>query len=106
MEAVEDDPDRGMTRAADDFPGIAIVVDITSPGERLEADTQASLGRPLSQLAEVIGGAVDAAEREWRNIAAHEQEIGAQLAHQVELLLSAAESEAALRLGHSLEIAE
>src|SRR5262249_13062623 len=46
------------------------------------------------------------AKRVRRDIAAHEQQIGAEFAHQVELLLGAPKRFLALRLRQSLEIAE
>src|SRR5579864_159395 len=42
VETVEDDPDRWMIGAANDFPGVAVVVDVASPRQRLEADAQAT----------------------------------------------------------------
>ena len=95
-----------MIGAPHDLPGIPVIVDIAAPGQRLEADAQAALGRALAQFAQVLGGAVDAAEREGRDVAAHQQEVGAELAHQVELLLGAPERFLALRSGHPLEIPE
>ena len=53
----------GMVGAPDDLPGVAMVADVAAPGERLVADAQAALRRPLAELAEIVGGAVDAAER-------------------------------------------
>ena len=44
VEAVENDPDRLVIGAAHDLPGVAIVVDVTPPGQRLEADAQAARG--------------------------------------------------------------
>ena len=91
MEGVEHEPDRRMVGAAHDLPGVAVVVDVPAPGERLEADAQAALRGPLAELAEIGGGAVDAAERIGRDVAAHEQEIAAELLHDVELALGAGE---------------
>ena len=106
MEAVQNDSDRGVVGSPDDFPGIPVIVDIASPRQRLEADAQAARVRPLSQFAKVVGGPVDAAERDRRDIAANQQEIGAELLHQVELPFRPAKGLLALRLGHPLEIAE
>src|ERR1700750_199950 len=95
-----------MIGAPHDFPGVAVVVDIAPPGQRLEADTQAPPGGALSELAQIVGGAVDAAKRVRRNVAADEQEIGAELFHQLELLLRPAERLGTLRFRQSFEIAE
>src|SRR5258708_23232224 len=89
-----------------DFPGVAIVVDVASPGQRLEADTQAAPGGKLAELTKIRRGAIDAAERAGGNIAAHEQQIGSQFLHQVQLAFGPRKIAGALRLGHALEIAK
>ena len=106
MEAVERQPDRRMVGAAHHLPGVAVVADVPAPGQRLEADADAALLRALAELVEVGGGAVDAAERIRRDVAADHQQVAAEFAHQVELALGAGEGAAALRLRHALEIAE
>ena len=50
MEAVEHQADGRMVGAAHRLPGVAVVVDVAAPGQRLEADAQAALGGPLAQL--------------------------------------------------------
>src|SRR5229473_1154241 len=106
MEGVENDPDRGMVGAAHDLPGIAVVVDMPSPGERLKADAQAAPARPLAELVEIRGRPIDSAKRGRRDIAADQEKIGPKLLHQVEFALGARECARALRLGHALEIAK
>ena len=64
VEAVEDQADIRVVGAAHDLPGVAVVVDVPAPGERLVADAQAALGRPLAEFAKIGRGAVDAAERQ------------------------------------------
>ena len=106
VEGVEHEPDRRVIAAAHDLPGVAVVVDVAAPGERLEADAQAAFRRALAELAEIRGRAVDAAERIRRDVAAHEKEVAAELLHDVELALGAREHFRAVRLRHALEIAE
>ena len=106
VEGVEHQPDGGVVGAADHLPGVAVVVDVPAPGERLEADAQAALRRPLAELAKVGRRAVDAAERIRRDVGADEQEVAGELLHHVELALRAREDLGALRLRHALEIAE
>ena len=106
VEAVEDDADRFVVGAAHDLPGVAIVVDMAAPGQRLEADAQAARRRQFAQRAEIRGRAVDPAQRGRRNIAADQQQIGPQFLHQVELAFGACKIAGALRLGHALEIAK
>ena len=69
----EHESDGGMICAAHHFPGITVVVDMASPGQRLEADAQAALGRALAQFMKIRRAAIDAAERLRRNIAADQQ---------------------------------
>ena len=88
-----------MIGAAHDFPGVAIVVDMTAPGERLEADAQASRRRQRAEFAKIRRRAIDAAQRCGRDIAAHQQQVGAELLHQVEFPRGALEIPSALRLG-------
>ena len=106
VEAVEHQPDRRMVGAAHGLPGIAVVVDVAAPGQRLEGDAQAALGGALAQLAQIGGGAVDAAQRFGRDVAADHQQIAAELLHDVELALGAGEGALALGGRHALEVAE
>ena len=106
VEGVEHQPDRLVVGAAHDFPGIAVIVDMAAPGKRLEADAHAALGGALAEFMEIGRGPVDAAERERRDIAAHQQHVGAELGHDVEFALGAVEGAFALRVRHALEIAE
>jgi hypothetical protein len=106
VKRVEHEPDGGMVGAAHRLPRVAIVVDVAAPGERLEADAQAALRRALAELAQIGRRAVDAAEAVGRDVGADEQQVGAELLHQVELALGAGEGAGALRGRHALEIAE
>ncbi len=106
VEGIEDQPDVRMIGAAHDLPGVAMVVDVAAPGQRLVADAKAASRRPLAELAEIVGGAVDAAERERRDVGADEHQVGAELLHQVELALGPIEGARPLRLRQALEIAE
>ena len=58
-----------MIGAPHDLPGVAVVADMAAPGQRLEADAEAALGRALAELVEIGGGAIDAAERGRRDVA-------------------------------------
>ena len=106
MEAVEDEADRLVVGAAHRLPGIAVVVDVAAPGQRLEADAQAALAGALAELGKVGRGAVDAADAVRRDVGADQQQVAAQLLHQVELALRAGEGAGALVAGHALEVAE
>src|SRR5262249_31321497 len=106
METVEDDADRLVVGPPHDLPGVAIIVDMAAPGQRLEADAQAALRRQLSKLVELGRGPIDAAERGRRDVAADQEEIGLELLHQVELPLRPRKAARTLRLRHALEIPE
>src|SRR5258708_37445781 len=106
METVENDPDRRMIGAAHDLPGVAVVVDMPAPGQRLVADAKTPRPRAFAEVVEIRRGAIDAAERGRLDAAADQKKVGAKLLHQVEFALGAHEAARALRLGHALEIAE
>src|ERR1700676_4745319 len=95
-----------MISAPHDLPCIAVVVDVASPGQRLETDAQAVRSRELTQGVEIRCRAIDSADRGRRNIAADQQQIRLQFLHQVEFVLCAGKVARALRLGHALEIAK
>ena len=67
MEGIEDQPDVRMVRAAHDFPGVAMIVDVPAPGKRLVADAQAALGGAFAKLVKIAGRPIDAAERHRRD---------------------------------------
>ena len=106
MKAVENDTDRIVVGPTDDFPGVAIIVDVTSPGQRLVSDAQTARGGALAKLAKIQRGAIDAAEGNRRNVATNQHQIGLQFLHQVELALGAREIPPALWLRHTFEVAK
>src|SRR5262245_26780874 len=106
VKAVENKPDRRVVGAPDDFPGIAIIVDVTPPGERLEANAQAALRCPFAKLVKICRTAVYAAKGVRRNVAADQQRITAELLHEVEFALGAIECALTLRLRHAFKVAE
>src|SRR6478752_6114076 len=55
MEAIQNDPDRIVIGSPNDLPGVSIVVDVTSPRQGFESNTQTPCARSLSQFAKVIG---------------------------------------------------
>ena len=73
VKGVEHETNGGMVRAAHHLPGVAVVVDMASPGQRLEADAQFALGRTLAELMKIRRAAIDAAERVRRDVAANQQ---------------------------------
>ena len=99
VEGVEHQADRGMVGAAHRLPGVAVVVDVPAPGQRLEGDPHAAAGGAVTQLAQVGGGAVDAAQAVGRDVGADHQEIAVQLLHDVELALGAGRSARSRKAG-------
>ena len=79
---------------------------MTPPGQRLKADTQVARGSQFAESMEIRSRPINSPERDRRDIAADQQQIGSQFLHQVELVLRTYEVAPALRLGHSLEITE
>jgi hypothetical protein len=63
VEAVEHEADGRMVGAPDDFPGVAVVVDMTPPGQRLESNPQPAPGRAFAKFPEIGCRAIDAAAR-------------------------------------------
>ena len=106
VESVQHETDRRMAGAAHHLPGVAVVVDVASPGQGLEADAQAARFGPFAECVQVGRGAVDTAERVGRHVAADHEKVAAQLLHDVELALGAGEGSGALVVGQALEVAE
>ena len=106
VEAVEDHADPLVPGALDRVPGLAVVVDVAAPGERLEADPDVELRRELAQLVQVGRDALHPALRLGRDAAADEQERRAEPAHQLELAPRPLERLGARRLRQALEIAK
>ena len=106
VEAVEDQPDVRVIGPAHHFPGVAVVAHMLTPGQRLEPDAQAALRGPLAELAEVVGHAVDAAQRLGMDRGTDQHQIGAQLLHQVELAFGPVEDPRPQGVRQTFEIAK
>ena len=76
------------------------------PGQCLESNFQAALGRAFAKFAEIGCRAIDAAARFRRDVAAHQQRGATELLHQIELSLGAIEGAPPLRIRHALEVAK
>ena len=102
VEGVQAGAERRVVCRRDDPPGVVVLVDVAAPGERLVGDAQAALVRSLGQRVQLLGGQVVVVDRLGRDVGADEQGVGAELLHDVELRLGAAE----VGLRHGLEVAE
>src|SRR5690606_10023045 len=92
--------------APNDFPRIAMIIDVASPSERFVADAQIALGGSLAQRTQISSCAINAPQSERGHIGADQDEVSAQLLHQVEFALGPIKGLAALRLRETLKIAE
>jgi hypothetical protein len=106
VEGIEHKSDGRVIRAAHHFPCVAMIGHVAAPGQRLIANAQASLARPVPKLVEIQGGAIDPAKCGGRHIGADEHEIGPEGLHDVELAFGTVECAPALRLRQSFKIPE
>jgi len=106
VEGIDDQAECRMRRLLHDPPGVPPAVDVAAPGQRLVADAQAARRRAVRHRGEVGRGARVVRRRQRRGVAAHQQQIGAERLHHVELALGAIHVAGALHLRHRLEIAE
>ena len=102
----EHEPDGRMGCAANHLPGIAVVAHVPAPGQRLVGDAQPAGRRALAELAKIGRRPVDPTQRLLGDVAADQEQIAAELLHDVELALGPGEHLRALRLGHAFEIPE
>jgi hypothetical protein len=106
VEAVENQTDVRVIGLLDDLPRLAVPVHMPAPGQGFEADAQVTPGGALGQLAQLRGGPLRIAERQWRRVGAHQHQRRAQLLHQIELALGTIEAAPEWNVRHALEIAE
>jgi hypothetical protein len=106
VEAVEHEAHRRVICLLDDLERMAEGAHVAAPAERLVADPQAPARRALAERIQVGRGERIVVDRIERDAAAHQHEVGLELAHQVELALGAVEVALQLRARPRLEIAE
>ncbi|MDH6593918.1 hypothetical protein M2165_003807 [Variovorax sp. TBS-050B] len=106
MEAVEDQPERGMIGLAHDLPGLAVTRSEATPGQRLEAHAQPPARGALGEFVQLRGRQRRVVDGERRGVRAAQHQRRAHRRHQIELALGAIQAAAELRLGHRLEVAE
>ena len=106
VEAVEHETERGMIDIADQRPGIAMVVDVPTPGQRLIADSQTALGCTLAGLVKIGDHPCAIAFGERRAAGADQKQIGAEFGHHVELAFQPIEGAGALWLGQTFQVAK
>src|SRR5262245_5896515 len=65
MKRVQHDADGWMVGATHHFPRVAIVIDMTSPGQRLEPDPQTAFDGDLAKLMQIGSGTLDSPQAFW-----------------------------------------
>ena len=106
MERVQDQADMRMVRPPHRFPGLAVVVDVATPAQRLEPDRDAVGPGELAELVQVGRDPRHVVDRVGRDAAADQEQRRAETAHQLELAPGTVEGTGAQRLRQPLEVAE
>ena len=106
VKGIQHQTERLVIGAPHDLPGIAVIVHVPAPRQRLKSHAQAAARGPLGKFAQVGRRPVDAAQRIRRDVAADHQQVAAQFFHHVELALGARERLRTLRFRQALEVAE
>ena len=68
VKTVKDQSDMTVIGASDHFPGVTMIIDMTAPGQRLEANSYAAGLRHFTKLRKIICGPIDAPERMRRQV--------------------------------------
>jgi hypothetical protein len=106
VEAVQAGAHGGVVGALDDAPGAAVVVDVPSPGQRLERDPAAVRRREVPEPSQLRGGDLVGVDAGGRHVRADQHGVDAQPLHHAQPLLGAAQVVGELLLGDALEVAE
>ena len=106
VKGVEADAERRMIGGGDDPPRMLVLVDVAAPRERFVGDSQAAIGGPVGERAELLGREAVVVDRVGADARADEHRVGAERLHDVELGLGAAQVALEHRGGHGLEVAE
>src|SRR5262245_35335190 len=59
MKGVENETNGRMVRATHHLPGVAVIVNMAPPGQRLEADAQLAFGGALAEFMKIRRAAID-----------------------------------------------
>src|SRR6476620_6370635 len=106
MEGVLTGTQRRVVGRPYDLPRAAVVPDVGRPGQGLERDPYAALVRQLGDPVQLLRGQVVVVDGVALAARADQDQVGAQLAHDVELALEAPHRPRVLCLGHAFEVAE
>ena len=106
VERVQDQPDMWVIRPLHRLPGLAVIADVATPAQCLEAHGDAVRLGELAQFVQVGRDPSHVVDRVGRDAAADQQQVRAQPVHQLELAPGAVEGAGAQGLGQTLEVAE
>ena len=106
VERVEAGAEVGVVAGLDDPPGVVVVAHMAPPGERLVGDPDVVRSGTLGERVQLRGGESIVIERVRRDVGAHEQHVRAELLHDRELALRAAQVRLEALLGHRLEVTQ
>ena len=106
MKAVEHEPQIRMIDRIDEFPRMAVGLDVLAPRERLIAGDHAGRFGRAGQCAELVDHQRIVADGVGRDVAAHQNPVRAQFVHHVELALRAIEIAFEAFRAYAVEIAE
>lgn len=87
VKAVQTDAEGRMVRGLDHAPGVVVRVDMAPPGKCLVGDADLVLCGQVCELVQLVGGERVVVHRLGRNIGAHQHGVGAEAAHDAELVL-------------------
>lgn len=104
MEAVQDEAESRMIGTLDDGPGIAMIVDVCAPSERLIADAQTTYRRPLGKFPQIVDNPLVFPRRLGDRGRTDHQKVGPQFGQKVEFSFGPVERPFPLFTRQSLEI--
>ena len=104
VEAVQAGAERGVAGRLDDAPGVVVGADVPSPGERLVGDPDAEVLCQVGEFAQLLGGERVVVHRVRGDAGADQDGVGAEPAHQLELVPGAAQVAGELLVRHRLDV--
>ncbi len=105
VEAVQAGAERRMAGRVDDAPGVVVGADVPSPRERLVGDADAEVLGQVGQSRQLFGGEGVVVDGERGDAGTDQDGVGAEPAHQLELVPGAAQVAGELVRGHGLDVA-
>ena len=98
--------DARMIGAANDFPGITVIENMTTPGQCFESDPHVAGSCDFAKLVKIGCCAIDAPKRQRRDIRADQHQVGTNSRMTSNFRRARSKARAAMGLWQSLEVAE